>query len=491
MYLSAKKKLILVVCSTVLLFGSQAVQAADATMKAISVKFKIMVSGAEVKLEKDPVVIDGSTYLPVRALSDALGQYVKWDDASKTISLTSFPAISNEFTLKNPESIGKVYKEGGFSSLLHIPTDPDNVFYALADRGPNGDLTVDGKAGKAFPLPDFEVRFFKIQLEAGDIKILDTIKLTLPEGKIDAITKKSTVSGLPNIKGDEVAFNEDGTPLTNYDPDGLDLEGISYNPKDDTFWMSEEYSPSLVHVKRDGTIMARYVPKGVKEKLVNAQTPIFDTLPAIYYKHVSNRGFEGVSITPDGTSLFVAIQSPMAVPDKKAGDSSRQLRILKMDLSSQTVVGEYAYTAEDATQFVKVAQKDLVISELHALSGQVLLVDERDKLAGADAQIKRIYRADLTNATNILGTEASDTLESLTMDAIKEKKIATAAKTIVVDMVKLGYKYEKLEGMTVVGKRQIVVVNDNDYDVSYVDGKLVLTDTPTQALTIEVAADLK
>ncbi|CAK4858096.1 unnamed protein product [Aphanomyces euteiches] len=181
----------------------------------------------------------------------------------------------------------------------------------------------------------------------------------------------------------------------------------------------------------------------------------------------------------------------MAVPDKKAADSSRQLRILKMDLATQNVVGEYAYTAEDATLFPKVAQKDLVISELHALSDQVLLVDERDKLAGPDAQIKRIYRADLTNATNILGTEVSDTLESLTIDALKDKKIATAAKTLVVDLVKLGYKYEKLEGMTVVGKRQIVVVNDNDYDVSYVDGKLVLTDVPTQALTIELAADLK
>jgi hypothetical protein len=133
----------------------------------------------------------------------------------------------------------------------------------------------------------------------------------------------------------------------------------------------------------------------------------------------------------------------------------------------------------------------LVISELSALSDQVVLVDERDKLAGADAQIKRIYRADLTNATNILGTEVSDTLESLSLDALKEKKVATAAKTLVVDVAKLGYKYEKLEGMTVVGKRQIVVVNDNDYDVSYVDGKLVLTDTPTQALTIELGADLK
>ncbi|QGQ95990.1 esterase-like activity of phytase family protein [Paenibacillus psychroresistens] len=486
-----KKKLLLVGGLAVLLVGSQAAQAAEATLKAVSVQFKIFVSGKEVKLDKDPVVIDGSTYLPVRALSDALGQYVKWDDASKTISLSSFPAISNEFTLKNPESIGKVYKEGGFSSLLHLPSDPDNVFYALADRGPNGDLTVDGKAGKAFPLPDFEVRFFKIELVAGDIKILETIKLQLPDGKIDAVTKKSTITGLPNIKGDEVAFNEDGTPLSTYDPDGLDLEGISYNPKDDTFWMSEEYSPSLVHVKRDGTIIARYVPKGVKEKLVNAQTPIFDTLPAIYYKHVSNRGFEGVSISPDGSSLFVAIQSPMAVPDKKAGDTSRQLRILKMDLNTQAVVGEYAYTAEDATQYPKVAQKDLVISELSALSNQVVLVDERDKLAGAEAQIKRIYRADFTNATNLLGTEVSDTLESLTMDAMKEKKINSAEKTLVVDMAKLGYKYEKLEGMTVVGKRQIVVVNDNDYDVSYVDGKLVLTDVPTQALTIELAADLK
>ena len=126
--------------------------------------------------------------------------------------------------------------------------------------------------------------------------------------------------------------------------------------------------PSFIHVKRDGTIMSRYVPIGDKEKLADAQIPVVEAIPAIYSKRIANRGFEGVTISPDGKFLYASIQSPMAVPDKATGEASRNLRILKMDLTTNQVVGEYVYVAEMSFKtFVNVTQKDVVISDLQAL----------------------------------------------------------------------------------------------------------------------------
>ncbi|MCM3273891.1 stalk domain-containing protein [Paenibacillus elgii] len=51
--------------------------------------FKILVNGNEKQLENKPVVIDGSSYLPVRAISGALGYDVQYEDSTKTISLAN------------------------------------------------------------------------------------------------------------------------------------------------------------------------------------------------------------------------------------------------------------------------------------------------------------------------------------------------------------------------------------------------------------------
>jgi len=39
----------------------------------------------------EPFIIDGTTYLPVRAISEAMGLHVKWDDATSTAMLSKTP----------------------------------------------------------------------------------------------------------------------------------------------------------------------------------------------------------------------------------------------------------------------------------------------------------------------------------------------------------------------------------------------------------------
>ncbi|WP_426452290.1 esterase-like activity of phytase family protein [Paenibacillus sp. S-38] len=489
----SRAKWMMVSLAALSLLAAQGADAAEEGLHAAAVKFGIWSGGQQVALEKDPVVIDGSTYVPLRSLGEALGKQVEWDEWNGAIRLKDKPEIAAVHTWKTPGTLSGKLKEGGFSGLLHLPGDPEDTFYTLADRGPNGEFGKDKL--RTFPDAGFVPRIYKMKASGGEIQVLETIKLHLPAGHTDKVTGSAEITGLPNADGpDEVPYDVSGTKQLAYDPDGLDLEGIAYSPADDTFWLSDEYRPSLVQVTRDGTILGRFVPEGMKAMLeeAGAQTEIYDILPAVYAKRIANRGFEGVSISPDGKYLFTSIQSPMAVPDKKTGEASRALRILKLELASKKVVGEYLYVAEKAESFKNVKQKDVVISDLSALSSSVVLVDERDKNAGEEAQIKRIYRADFSQATNLLGTEHSAKLEAMSLSEIREKGIVPVAKELIADVAQLGYPYEKLEGLAVVDKNTLAVVNDNDFGVAGYDeqGKLQVKDVPTELYLIRLKEEL-
>ncbi|MFC4778961.1 esterase-like activity of phytase family protein [Paenibacillus sp. GCM10023252] len=488
------KRLLILAFGLGLAISAPVAQAADSALKAIISQAKVVFGDEELKLDKPLVNINGSLYVPVRAMGEALNKHIEWDAESKTATLHDYPFVTGKYEWKNPPSIGQGLKEGGFSGLVHLPGDPDNVFYTLADRGPNGQITIDKSKNRTFPVADYKLRFYKIEVTGEEVKVLETIQLKLPEGKKNTISGEGSLTGLSNIASDEKPYDMTGTKLLPADPDGLDLEGIAYSPSGDTFWLSDEYRPSVIQVKRDGTVLGRYVPQGDKAKLTaaGAQTPIFDTLPAVYAKRIANRGFEGVTISPDGKFLYASIQSPMMVPDKATGEASRNLRILKMDLGTKQVVGEYVYVAEDAKSFTGVEQKDVVISDIHALATDVLLVDERDKLEGSAAQIKRVYKIDLSKATNILGTKTSEALEGLNTAALAESKIVAASKSLILDLVKLDYPYEKFEGLTVVDKRTIAITNDNDFGIADYDdkGNLKFTGKQSQVWTIVVGEDL-
>ncbi|WP_259618850.1 esterase-like activity of phytase family protein [Paenibacillus doosanensis] len=489
-----KRKWMIATLALCALAGASSVQAAQSQLEAQAVKFNVFSNGQAVSMDKEPVVIDGSTYVPLRAIGEALGKQVEWNEWTQSIRLKDQPKVAAVHEWKNPPELTGSIKEGGFSGLLHMPGDPEDVFYTLADRGPNGEFGKDKL--RTFPDDTYVPRMYKIKAANGTIEMLETIKLHLPDGRKDVYTGTSDVTGMPNLQeGDEVPYDGTGTKKLGYDPDGLDLEGIAYSPSDDTFWLSDEYRPSILQVKRDGTILGRYVPQGAKDKLLaaGAQTDIYDILPAAYNNRIANRGFEGVTISPDGRYLYTSIQSPMAVPDQKTGEKSRNLRILKMDLSSKTVVGEYLYIAEDASMFRNVKQKDIVISDLSALSQDTVLVDERDKNAGDEAQLKRIYKADFSKATNLLGTADSEQAEALSIEQLKAKGIAPVSKELVVDVAKLGYPHEKLEGLAVVNEHTIAVVNDNDFGVDGYDeqGQLQVNQNPTQMYVITVNEELK
>lgn len=86
-------------CIMITAFAIPAIAATSTVTAELSYRdIKITMNGAAV-IPKDadgntvePFIIDGTTYLPVRAVSDALGLGVNWDAASSTVQLTGSEA---------------------------------------------------------------------------------------------------------------------------------------------------------------------------------------------------------------------------------------------------------------------------------------------------------------------------------------------------------------------------------------------------------------
>ncbi len=424
-------------------------------------------NGQVIKPSAPAVNLDGSLYMPVRALSEAMGKYVDWDEFRNSVSLTDKPVFTGKYELKAP-NLAEGIKMGVGSSLTHLPGDPDNVFYTTADRGPNGQPTINGKTVRTFPLPDYTPTIYKIEVSKGEINILDKFPLKL--SGTDPVSGKATITGLPNIKGrDEEPYDAKGEKVLAYDPYGLDIEGLAYNPKDDTFWISDEYGPSIVHVKRDGTIIERIVPKGWSSQVAASLVPSRETLPEVYNKLRQNRGAEAVGITPDGKYMFMAMQNALRNPDK-AMDNSRQVRIIKFELATLNPVAEFVYVLEDAKQFKELTQGDIVISDMVVVNENTLLIDERDKFSGDKAQLKRIYAIDLSTATNIIGkydttAAAGKTIEQMTTADLKASGILPTTKRTVLDAVAFKFPYEKIEGVSLINGDTLAITNDNDFGI--------------------------
>lgn len=69
--------------------AASTVAAQTETVKATFSKFVFVVNGHEQQLNADPVVIDGMTYLPVRAVANLLGYAVKYDKDQRKIELVN------------------------------------------------------------------------------------------------------------------------------------------------------------------------------------------------------------------------------------------------------------------------------------------------------------------------------------------------------------------------------------------------------------------
>ena len=339
---------------------------------------------------------------------------------------------------------GVAVRHGGFGS--GISRGPEGSLYILTDRGPNYDFASETKA---FAAPDVGPTVGVFERRDTGLVLLRTIRLRNPDG--------SPISGLPNPPGQgstgETAVSPDGTRL-NPDPNGLDTEGI-HVLADGTFWVADEYGPNLVHFDAEGRAMERVSPFGPR-----------GGLPTVLARRRPNYGFEGLTGDATGRTLVAILQAPLDNP-AAAGRESISVRIVVFDTQTRST-RQYLYLL-DASGFFA--------TDIAWLTPTRFLVLERDVgFPGGDppgAQ-KKVFAVDVSEATDVSdpadqpsGRRANgQTLEAASTADLVVENIEPAVKTLVVALLDFGYPHDKPEGIVVLGRDEIGVVNDDDYSIT-------------------------
>jgi|GEM_PF-124455 len=378
------------------------------------------------------------------------------------------------------------------SGAFHMPGDAPDIFYTITDRGPNIGceeapnllgaskfcIKTDGsndEAGKIFPVPEFTPSIYKIRLTSGatgnpergrSYEILEQIKLQDRNGQ--------PITGLSNpLKAatTELGFDPQGAQR-GFDAEGLDTEAL-VRLKDGTFWLADEYGPSLIHVAADGKIITRLVPAGLEADLAAAEYNVEGKLPSIFKKRTLNRGAEAIAISPDEKYLYFIMQSPLANPDAAAYKASRNVRLVKIELDNgnfKALAGEYLYVM-DLPEFYPLdnstKQTDVKVSELVALANGDLLVLERI------SKQTKLYRVRLdSKATNLLGGKWDDegtapTLEQTAFLAGSEGTVVPLRKELAFDSLHdLPNAPAKIEGVAILDHEYLALINDNDFGIA-------------------------
>ncbi|MFC6160867.1 esterase-like activity of phytase family protein [Kribbella jiaozuonensis] len=404
---------------------------------------------------------------------------VAGDRGPKVVGTATLPDISlgkfsNSLIRGSVDNDRKV-DLGGIGSDI-FPAGKSGEFWTVTDRGPNGQIKIDDVNRRTFPVPGFDPAIVKIKVDGKKLKVIDAIPITTRHGK--------PVTGLSNQESrDELPYNFDASTRLGINPNGLDTEGI-VRASDGTFWLVDEYSPSLVHVSSRGQVLARYVPKGLNLK--GADYPVIESLPAIFLTRKINRGFEGLAQLPGG-DLVLALQSPLSNPSKKVGEASLNTRLLRFSPHRGKLTAEYAYQF-DPVGVVDPGEDDtseLKISSIVAAGPETLLVEERTDNAA------RLQRVVLRPSANILGSKWDDAATTPSYEA-DATGVPVLKKQLFLDLNTVKGAPKKIEGVALLSHDTLVVINDNDFGMTDgpaafdAKGNLVDSDIETTLVTIRL-----
>ncbi|HGM7308078.1 esterase-like activity of phytase family protein [Stenotrophomonas sp. SMYL20] len=320
---------------------------------------------------------------------------------------------------------------GSFSSLAVQPgtwkrtaSGYEGVLWTLPDRGRN-----DPEAGLFY---DYAGRVERMQL------------------RIDIAPGKPGALGALTMVPDKGVVLKDfkGQPFTGADPGehtitqrdvvlpspasgagagkvSLDAESLQFTA-DGHFYIGDEYTANVYYFDAQGQLQGVIVaPPAIRPQ--RDGKPAFGSLAAPQTGRRNNQGVEGMGLSPDGTRLFVALQSATLQDSAKGNAAGRiNTRVLVYDVTAsptpQQPIGHYvmalpAYAHDGKGKLDRTAAQ----SELRALDAHRFLLLARDGNGlGKDGDDPIVYKSvllvDVADASNLAGSNYESGTASVLAD---------------------------------------------------------------------------
>lgn len=275
-------------------------------------------------------------------------------------------------------------------------------FLALPDRGPNAtawNANVDNTTS-------YVSRFHEIQMKVTKAPSGSALPLVImPElVKTTAVYSPLALNYGPSIpaenttgkyyfsgRSDNFVGEDSLYPLdARFDP-----EGICVSSDRKRVYISDEYGPKILEISRgNGKLLRTFkLPSAFSATRLSALGNV--EISGNTAGRVANKGMEGLTITPDGTTLVGFEQSPLL---QDGGDGGKANRIVAIDLiSGQT--HQYIYN-----NYLEDKSKSYNSSEILAINNHEFLILERDGKGlgdNSDAVVKRLLKIDINGATDI------------------------------------------------------------------------------------------
>jgi Esterase-like activity of phytase/PEP-CTERM motif len=255
-------------------------------------------------------------------------------------------------------------------------------------------------------------------------------------------------------RSDNYGAGNSGNPLNGrFDPEAIRVSNDGL-----TVFVSDEYGPYVRQFDRTtGALIRTYnLPANLNVANLSPQGGV--EISGNISGRTSNKGMEGLAITPDGKTLVGIMQAPLI------GDPAKFLRIVTIDIAS------------GATKEVGVKLTDgSGVSEIVAIDATHFLIDERDGKGlgdGSAAAIKKLYAIDISGATDITNIPGSGlgTVTVATKSATPFLNLVSALTAYGIPATQIPSKIEGVAfGQDVVdasGKtlHTLFIANDNDFD---------------------------
>jgi hypothetical protein len=322
-------------------------------------------------------------------------------------------------------------------------TGAGNLFLAVCDRGP-----VDGAV-------EYDTRFQTLSIEVTPPAALS------PEPGTAVVPLKVTLVGTTlfhdpdgrGYTGSAAAFDpEHSEKERRFDPEAIVVS------RSGSVFTSDEYGPWIDEWSASGVHLRRVAAPAKFLTAHRGSRPADELPPNNLAGRQPNRGMEGIAFSPDGSTLFGIMQSPL-IQDGALDDKNKRIGTnIRMVAMTDGTTREYVYTLDQAAHG---------LNELLTVGKHSFLVIEKDGKEGTKAKARRLYLVDITGATDISGIES---LPGTDLPA----GIVAAKKHLLLDMLDSRFGLagpdmpEKVEALAFGpdlpdGRHVLIVASDNDF----------------------------